>query len=48
MKEQAVRTTVDIPASYLDYFRKLDGLGIKLSPEQRAWYVKKAEQHRAI
>jgi hypothetical protein len=38
--------SVDIPASYLDYFARLDGLGVKLTPEQKAWYVKKAEQQQ--
>ncbi|NGX99473.1 MAG: terminase, partial [Candidatus Afipia apatlaquensis] len=38
--------SVDIPASYLEYFRKLEGLGIKLQPDQKAWYVKKAEQQQ--
>jgi hypothetical protein len=38
--------SVDLPASYLDYFAKLDGFGIKLKPEQKAWYVKKAEQQQ--
>jgi hypothetical protein len=38
--------SVDIPASYLDYFAKLGGLGIALTAEQRAWYVKKAEQQQ--
>jgi hypothetical protein len=38
--------SIDIPASYLDYFSKLDQLGIKLTPAQKAWYVKKAEQQQ--
>ena len=38
--------SVDIPASYHDYFVRLDGLGMKLTPEQKAWYVKKAEQQQ--
>jgi hypothetical protein len=38
--------SVDIPASYLDYFAKLERLGIKLMPDQKAWYVKKAEQQQ--
>ena len=38
--------SVDIPASYLDYFAKLERLGIKLAPDQKAWYVKKrSEEH---
>jgi hypothetical protein len=38
--------TVEIPASYRDYFARLDGLGIALTAEQQAWYVKKAEQQQ--
>jgi hypothetical protein len=38
--------SVDIPASYLDYFARLDRIGIKLTPHQKAWYVKKAEQQQ--
>jgi hypothetical protein len=38
--------SVAIPASYLDYFARLAGLGITLSPQQKAWYVKKAEQQQ--
>jgi hypothetical protein len=38
--------SVDIPASYLDYFARLGGQGIPLKPEQKAWYVKKAEQQQ--
>jgi hypothetical protein len=38
--------SVAIPAGYLDYFARLAGLGIALSPEQKAWYVKKAEQQQ--
>jgi hypothetical protein len=38
--------SVEIPASYLDYFARLAGLGIKLAPDQKAWYVKKAEQQQ--
>ena len=38
--------SVDIPASYLDYFARLERLGITLSPQQKAWYVKKAEQQQ--
>jgi hypothetical protein len=38
--------TVEIPPSYAAYFGKLAGLGISLTPEQRAWYVKKAEQQQ--
>jgi hypothetical protein len=37
---------VQIPASYLDYFAKLEGIGIKLTPDQKAWYVKKSEQQQ--
>jgi hypothetical protein len=37
---------VDIPAAYLDYFARLGGLGIALTAEQKAWYVKKAEQQQ--
>jgi hypothetical protein len=43
---QLAAGSVDIPASYLDYFARLDGLGIKLTPDQKAWYVKKAEQQQ--
>jgi hypothetical protein len=38
--------SVDVPASYLDYFARLERLGITLTPEQKAWYVKKAEQQQ--
>jgi hypothetical protein len=38
--------SVDIPGVYLDYFARLGGLGIRLTPEQKAWYVKKAEQQQ--
>jgi hypothetical protein len=38
--------SVAIPGAYLDYFARLGGLGIRLSPEQKAWYVKKAEQQQ--
>jgi hypothetical protein len=38
--------SVDIPASYADYFARLQHAGITLSPEQKAWYVKKAEQQQ--
>jgi hypothetical protein len=38
--------SVDIPGSYLDYFARLRGLGIALTPGQQAWYVKKAEQQQ--
>jgi hypothetical protein len=38
--------SVDIPASYLDYFARLERLGITLTPDQKAWYVKKAEQQQ--
>jgi hypothetical protein len=37
---------VDIPASYRDYFARLESLGITLSAPQKAWYVKKAEQQQ--
>jgi hypothetical protein len=37
---------VQIPASYLDYFAMLERIGIKLTPDQRAWYVKKSEQQQ--
>lgn len=36
-------TGVEIPASLQEYFFKLEAGGIKLSLEQKAWYVKKAE-----
>jgi hypothetical protein len=38
--------SVDIPAAYLDYFARLGGGGIALTAEQKAWYVKKAEQQQ--
>jgi len=38
--------SVEIAASYQDYFARLRGLGIDLTPEQQAWYVKKAEQQQ--
>jgi hypothetical protein len=38
--------SVELPASYQDYFARLAGLGIALKPEQKAWYVKKAEQQQ--
>jgi hypothetical protein len=38
--------SVDIPASTLDYFARLERIGIALSPDQKAWYVKKAEQQQ--
>jgi hypothetical protein len=38
--------SVAIPASYLDYFAGLERIGIALTPEQKAWYVKKAEQQQ--
>jgi hypothetical protein len=38
--------SVDIPPSYLDYFAKLERIGIELTPHQKAWYVKKDEQQQ--
>jgi hypothetical protein len=38
--------SVEIPPSYTEYFRKLNGLGINLTPDQKAWYIKKAEQQQ--
>jgi hypothetical protein len=38
--------SVELPASTLDYFARLERIGIALSPEQKAWYVKKAEQQQ--
>jgi hypothetical protein len=38
--------SVDIAASWLDYFARLARSGIALSPDQKAWYVKKAEQQQ--
>jgi hypothetical protein len=38
--------SVAIPASYHDYFAGLERLGIALTPDQKAWYVKKAEQQQ--
>ena len=37
---------IAIPPSLAAYFDKLARLGISLSPAQRAWYVKKAEQQQ--
>jgi hypothetical protein len=37
---------VDVPASYLDYFARLARIGVTLTAEQKAWYVKKAEQQQ--
>ena len=37
---------VEIPPSYAAYFDKLARLGIALTPQQRAWYAKKAEQQQ--
>ena len=39
-------TAVEITPSFVAYFDKLKRLGITLSPAQRAWYVKKAEQQQ--
>src|SRR5258708_20831321 len=39
--------SVDIPASYLDYFARLERLGIALTPGQKAWYVKQTEQQHS-
>lgn len=36
----------DIPASYQEYFARLRTIGIDLRPDQKAWYVKKAEQQQ--
>jgi hypothetical protein len=38
--------SVAIPAAYRAYFTRLEALGIVLSAEQQAWYVKKAEQQQ--
>jgi len=38
--------SVAIPPSFDAYFAKLARLGIALTPAQRAWYVKKAEQQQ--
>jgi hypothetical protein len=38
--------SVEIPPSYTEYFRKLEFLGITPTPDQMAWYVKKAEQQQ--
>jgi hypothetical protein len=38
--------SVDIPPAYLDYFARLGGIGIRLTPEQKAWYVRQAEQQQ--
>jgi hypothetical protein len=47
-EEEAYRLPADaaVPASYADYFGRLARLGIMLSPEQQAWYAKKAEQQQ--
>ncbi|MGM4992701.1 terminase [Tardiphaga sp. 841_E9_N1_2] len=37
---------VEITPSYAEYFAKLKGLGVNLTPDQQAWYVKKAEQQQ--
>lgn len=37
---------VVVPPSYAAYFTRLEGCGIQLAAEQRAWYVKKAEQQQ--
>ena len=37
---------IAIPPTFAAYFDKLARLGIALSPAQRAWYVKKAEQQQ--
>jgi hypothetical protein len=38
--------SVAIPATYRDYFARLERIGIALTPEQQAWYVKKCEQQQ--
>jgi hypothetical protein len=38
--------SVELPASTLDYFARLERIGIALTPEQKGWYVKKAEQQQ--
>jgi hypothetical protein len=38
--------SVDIPQFYAEYFGKLKGHGVNLTPAQQAWYVKKAEQQQ--
>lgn len=38
---------VMVPVSYQEYFGRLAAMGIDLAPDQRAWYVKKAEQQKA-
>src|ERR1700737_2974567 len=38
--------SVDIPPSYAEYFARLAQSGITLNPDQKAWYVKKAEQQQ--
>jgi hypothetical protein len=37
---------VEIPASYRNYFARLEDLGIALTPQQKAWYAKKCEQQQ--
>jgi hypothetical protein len=38
--------SVGVPPSYAEYFGRLASLGITLTPDQKAWYVKKAEQQQ--
>jgi hypothetical protein len=38
---------VELPATCLDYFARLERIGIQLTPEQKAWYARKAEQQQA-
>lgn len=40
-------TGVAIPAEYQRYFAKVESQGIALRPEQKAWYVKKAEVQKS-
>jgi hypothetical protein len=38
--------SVDLPASTIDYFARLERIGIRLTPDQKAWYARKAEQQQ--
>jgi len=45
----ALPDRVEIPAKLAEYFKRLeDHEGITLTPDQKAWYVKKEEEQRAM
>lgn len=44
LPEYVLHDDVAIPANMQEYFEALEVKGVSLAPEQRAWYVKKAEQ----